>query len=159
MFGLKDLFPLFIGLLIIYPIVSFIHVLGHLFMAYIFGGQASFQLGLGHQLIKFGKFKVNSLYFIDSYCNYTELKWDNRITNMLVYLGGALFNIGTSILINSLVLYGVLPHHALFYQFVYFSLYFCFFSLVPVQYSKTNVSDGLAIYRILRYGSRSQIKN
>jgi hypothetical protein len=47
---------------------------------------------------------------------------------------------------------GVLSKNLFSYQFVYFSIYYIVFSLLPFEYSETSLSDGRAIYDALRYG-------
>lgn len=53
----------------------------------------------------------------------------------------------------------VLEPNLFFYQFVYFSTYYVFFALLPVQYGDNKLSDGLAVYKVLRYGERCEINN
>ncbi|MGG3571740.1 hypothetical protein ABES25_17390 [Bacillus gobiensis] len=156
MFELKDMITFLWSFFLILPIVSLIHVAGHSFFAFIFGGKASMEIGLGNLLVKIGPIKVKSMYFIDSLCQYNSLKLDNRLTNALVYAGGAIFNLGTIFLINNLIINNILEPHLFFYQFSYFSAYYTFFALIPVQYSKDNLSDGMAIFKVLKYGERQQ---
>lgn len=157
MFELNDMITFFWSFFLILPIVSIVHVAGHSFFALIFGGKASMNIGVGKLLVKMGPIKVRSMYFIDSFCRYQSLKLDNRFTNALIHAGGAIFNLGSIFLINSLIINNILEPHLFFYQLSYFSAYYIFFSLIPVQYSKSHLTDGLAIFKVLKYGERYEI--
>lgn len=152
MFQLEDMISFFWAFFFVLPLVAFIHQLGHFVFVWMFGGKAIFILGRGNLLFKFGKFEVNQYYFLDSFCQYDSLKWDNRYTHALVYAAGSLFNLSSILIINLLIHNGFLQPHIFFYQFVYFSVYFVFFSLMPIKYSETHSSDGRSIYDVLKYG-------
>lgn len=121
------------------------------------GYDRSLDIGMGKTLLKIGPIRFRTIYFIDSFCRYGELKIDNRFSNALVYAGGCLFNLITIFAINLLIIHSVLKPNVFFYQFVYFSTYYVFFALLPVRYSEKKSSDGLAIYKVLRYGERYEI--
>ncbi|QHL54049.1 hypothetical protein C7M23_01145 [Bacillus subtilis] len=157
MFGFNDMVKFLWSFLIVLPLVQIIHVSGHSFMAFIFGGKGSLDIGMGKTLLKIGPIRFRTIYFIDSFCRYGELKIDNRFSNALVYAGGCLFNLITIFAINLLIIHSVLKPNVFFYQFVYFSTYYVFFALLPVRYSEKKSSDGLAIYKVLRYGERYEI--
>ncbi|AFZ92476.1 hypothetical protein B938_17370 [Bacillus velezensis AS43.3] len=128
MFGFNDMIKFFVSFLIILPMVSVIHVAGHSFMAMLFGGKASLDIGMGKRLLKVGPIRVRRIYFIDSFCKFGELRIDNRLTSALVYSGGCLFNLASIFLINLLIIKDVLEPNLFFYQFVYFSTYYVFFA-------------------------------
>ncbi|TYS37476.1 hypothetical protein [Bacillus swezeyi] len=159
MFGFQDIAKFFWSFLLVFPAVSILHVLGHSFMAVIFGGKSSLEIGMGKKLVKIGPIQIRSIYFMDSFCNYGELKFDNRYTNALIYAGGAIFNLASIFIVNSLIINDMLKENIFFYQFVYFSTYYVFFALIPVRYSKNHLSDGMAIYKVLRYGEKYEINN
>ncbi|ADP34178.1 hypothetical protein C6370_08820 [Bacillus atrophaeus] len=159
MFGFNDMWKFFWSFLIVLPLVSVTHVAGHSFMAFIFGGKASLDIGMGKKLFKIGPIRVRRIYFVDSFCQFGNLKIDNRFSNALVYGGGCLFNFISIFTVNLLILNSVLEPNMFFYQFVYFSTYYIFFALLPVRYSEKKLSDGLAIYKVLRYGERYEIHN
>ncbi|UOY87066.1 hypothetical protein [Bacillus glycinifermentans] len=159
MFGLDDIAKFFWSFLLVFPAVSILHVLGHGLMALLFGGKASLEIGMGKKLLKIGPVQIRSIYFMDSFCNYGELKYDNRITNALIYAGGSLFNLASIFLVNTLIAKDVLSENIVLYQFVYFSTYYVFFALIPVRYSENHLSDGMAIYKALRYGEKYEINN
>ncbi|RSD29448.1 hypothetical protein [Mesobacillus subterraneus] len=153
MFGFSDFLGFLLALLFIYPFVSFVHELGHSFFAWLFGGKFSFSLGRGKRIIKTGPFSLNSMYFLDAFCEYEELKFNNRLTHFLVHAGGVIFNLGSVLLLNLLISYGVLEPHDIFVRYSYFSVWLATFSLVPVDYGNGNYSDGLAIYKVIRHNN------
>lgn len=150
MFGLTDFFGFLLALLILYPLVTFIHELGHAFFAWIFGGEFNLSLGRGKKVLHIGPFNLHRMYFLDAFCNYSKLKWNNRLTHLFVHAGGVLFNLGSVFVLNLLIHKGYIEPHDLFVQYSYFSVWLATFSLIPVDYGDGNYSDGLSIYRIIR---------
>ncbi|MCM3796528.1 site-2 protease family protein [Priestia megaterium] len=152
MFGFSDMPKFLFSFLLVLPLVSLIHQLGHSIMAILFGGRVDFTIGKGKTIFKWKKVKLKSVYFLDSFCVYEKLKYDNRFTHSFVYAGGAIANLASIFLVNSLLIVGIIPTNLFFYQFVYFSVYYIAFSLLPIKYTETTSSDGRAIYDALRYG-------
>ncbi|MED4102801.1 site-2 protease family protein [Priestia megaterium] len=152
MFGWSDMPKLLFSFLIVIPLVSVIHQLGHSFMAIILGGRVDFTIGQGRTIFRWKKIKIKSIYFLHSFCIYEKLKYDNRFTHACVYAGGTIANLASILLVYSLIMLGVLSKNLFSYQFVYFSIYYIVFSLLPFEYSETSLSDGRAIYDALRYG-------
>ncbi|MBM7095556.1 hypothetical protein JSY36_07310 [Bacillus sp. H-16] len=152
MFNLEDMTLFFLSLLVILPLITMIHQAGHAFFAWIFGGKITFTIGAGKKLFALGPVEVRRIYFWHSFCQYEKLKHDTKIAHILVFLGGSLFNAGSIILINSLILTGMFEPHIFFYQFVYFSVYYMFFALFPARYSEDHPSDMMAVYDLLKYG-------
>ncbi|MEH7294707.1 hypothetical protein COJ92_23260 [Priestia megaterium] len=152
MFGWSDMPKLLFSFLIVIPLVSVIHQLGHSLMAIILGGGVDFTIGQGKTIFKWKKIKIKSIYFLHSFCIYEKLKYDNRFTHACVYAGGTIANLASILLVYGLIMLGVLPKNLFSYQFVYFSVYYIVFSLLPFEYSETSLSDGRAIYDALRYG-------
>ncbi len=131
LFGFNDMIKFFVSFLIILPMVSVIHVSGHSFMAMLFGGKASLDIGMGKRLLKVGPIQVRRIYFIDSFCKFGELRIDNRLTSALVYSGGCLFNLA-SIFFNKSADHKRCPRAKLIFftnlsifQLIMFSLPFC----------------------------------
>ncbi|MBA9042213.1 hypothetical protein HNP21_005346 [Bacillus aryabhattai] len=143
---------LLFSFLIVIPLVSVIHQLGHSLMAIILGGRVDFTIGQGKTIFKWKKIKIKSIYFLHSFCIYEKLKYDNRFTHACVYAGGTIANLASILLVYGLIMLGVLSKNLFSYQFVYFSIYYIVFSLLPFEYSETSLSDGRAIYDALRYG-------
>ncbi|MBG9472262.1 site-2 protease family protein [Priestia megaterium] len=152
MFGWSDMPKLLFSFLIVIPLVSVIHQLGHSLMAIILGGRVDFTIGQGKTIFKWKKIKIKSIYFLHSFCIYEKLKYDNRFTHACVYAGGTIANLASILLVYGLIMLGVLPKNLFSYQFVYFSVYYIVFSLLPFEYSEMSLSDGRAIYDALRYG-------
>lgn len=152
MFGWSDMPKLLFSFLIVIPLVSVIHQLGHSLMAIILGGRVDFTIGQGKTIFKWKKIKIKSIYFLHSFCIYEKLKYDNRFTHACVYAGGTIANLASILLVYGLIMLGVLSKNLFSYQFVYFSIYYIVFSLLPFEYSETSFSDGRAIYDALRYG-------
>ncbi|MCT9852177.1 hypothetical protein P2R64_30110 [Priestia megaterium] len=152
MFGFHDLPKLLFSLLFVLPLVSAIHHLGHSIMAILFGGRVDFTIGKGKTIFRWKKIKIKSIYFLDSFCVYGKLKYDNRFTHACVYAGGAIANLVSIFIVNALIIFDVFSPNLFSYQFVYFSVYYLVFSLLPVKFSETTSSDGRAIYDALRYG-------
>lgn len=152
MFGWSDMPKLLFSFLIVIPLVSVIHQLGHSLMAITLGGRVDFTIGQGKTIFKWKKIKIKSIYFLHSFCIYEKLKYDNRFTHACVYAGGTIANLASILLVYALIMLGVLSKNLFSYQFVYFSIYYIVFSLLPFEYSETSLSDGRAIYDALRYG-------
>ncbi|MCJ7988372.1 site-2 protease family protein [Priestia megaterium] len=152
MFGWSDMPKLLFSFLIVIPLVSVIHQLGHSLMAIILGGRIDFTIGQGRTIFRWKKIKIKSIYFLHSFCIYEKLKYDNRFTHACVYAGGTIANLASILLVYGLIMWGVLSKNLFSYQFVYFSIYYIVFSLLPFEYSETSLSDGRAIYDALRYG-------
>ncbi|MBQ4869136.1 hypothetical protein IHQ11_21940 [Priestia megaterium] len=152
MFGWSDMPKLLFSFLIVIPLVSVIHQLGHSLIAIILGGRVDFTIGQGRTIFRWKKIKIKSIYFLHSFCIYEKLKYDNRFTHACVYAGGTIANLASILLVYGLIMLGVLSKNLFSYQFVYFSIYYIVFSLLPFEYSETSLSDGRAIYDALRYG-------
>ncbi|MGW9103512.1 hypothetical protein ACWGPK_30045, partial [Priestia megaterium] len=152
MFGISDIPKFLFSFLLVLPLVSIIHQLGHSIMVIFFGGKVDFTIGKGRTILKWRKIKIKSVYFLDSFCVYEKLKYDNRITHAFVYAGGTIANVTSIFIINGLIIADVFSTTLFAYQFVYFSVYYIIFSLLPIRYSETTSSDGRAIYDALRYG-------
>lgn len=151
MFGLEDMWNFFLSLFLVFPLVSIIHQSGHLFFAKLFGCNVDIHIGTGNMMCKIGPFYIRKLYFFDGWCKYKALhqKKNGKVKKILVYLGGSVFNITAIILVNSLILQDILKPNIIFYQFVYFSFYYVFFSLFPTEFANSGPSDGKAVLNII----------
>ncbi|WP_421384955.1 site-2 protease family protein [Bacillus salacetis] len=155
MFTLNDMWIFFLAFFLTLPLVTLIHEAGHVAAARIFGAKTNFTLGTGKTLFTIGPMEVKRLYFMDGWCQYDKLKLDRKWVHILIYLSGSLSNLVVILLINYLIYQGVLQAHIFFYQFVYFSVYFIFFSLFPFKTGEGHPSDGLAVYEVLKYGKKA----
>jgi hypothetical protein len=111
------------------------------------------QIGTGKKLFKVGRLQVNRVYFYDAWCQFTDLRWSNKVTRTLVYGGGAIFNLASILIVNAFILRRDIEPTLYTYQFAYFSFYYIFFSLYPIYYSNGHPSDGRAIYDTWKKGS------
>ncbi len=152
MFTFEDMGTFIWAFFVTLPLTLLIHTGGHAFFALLFGGKASLTIGRGSKLLKIKNIEIRKFYFVDSACYYDKLRKDRRWKHALIYAGGPLFNISSILMVNGLIHAGVLNTHLFFYQFVYFSLYLLFFSLIPIDYGENNPSDGKAIYDVLKHG-------
>lgn len=151
MFGLSDIIKFLFSFFLIMPIVTLIHLSGHIFFVTIFGGsEKKILIGCGNKLFAFRNIEVRKYYFWNGTCEFKGLKHDNRLTNTLIYLGGAIFNLVSMLIIYSLVYQNILDSSVIWYQFIYFSFYIMFFSLFPMYFSDGSPSDGKAAELALR---------
>jgi membrane-associated protease RseP (regulator of RpoE activity) len=150
MFGFNDLWKFFISFFLVLPTVTILHELGHFFFAKLFGGKVIVHIGTGNVLFKIGSLRIRKLYFYDGWCEYiTVSNRTGKIEKALVYLGGSLFNIASILILNGLIMKGMLEPNILLYQFTYFSFYYVFFSLFPINHLNGCPSDGMAALNVL----------
>ena len=152
MFSWDDMVTFCWAFFIVLPLTSFVHAAGHTFFIVLFGGKPVLTMGRGKKLFSLGTFHFHSLYFIDASCQYSEIKNKTRWKYALIYAGGVIFNALSILIVNSLIHLGIWPKHIFFYQFAYFSVYFIFFALLPIDFGKDNPSDGKALYTVLKKG-------
>lgn len=157
LFTLSDMWTFCWSFFVILPIVAILHQLGHIVVAWMFGAKVSFALGRGKKVLKVGVVEIRRIYFLDAFCHYEEMRKNNRLSHILVYLGGSLCNLLSVLILNSMIANDFLPEHQFFYQFAYFSVYYVFFALLPVQYADHHPSDGQAIVNIIRHGEPCDI--
>ncbi|KKE80732.1 site-2 protease family protein [Oceanobacillus caeni] len=151
MFGFEDMWKFLFSFLLVFPLVVIIHQSGHLFFAKLCGCNVEIQIGIGKRLCKIGPFYIGKLYFFDGWITYKGLHQEKngKVKRILVYLGGSIFNVTTIILVNSFILQGILSPNIMLYQFVYFSVYYVFFSLFPAEYTNGCPTDGQAVLKMI----------
>lgn len=150
LFGFNDLWKFFLSFFLVLPMVTIIHEMGHYFFARLFGGKVIVHIGTGNVLFDLGSIRIRKLYFYDGWCEYISLgKKATKLEKVFVYLGGSIFNILSILLLNALMFNGVLAPSIFFYQFTYFSFYFIFFSLFPINHLNGSPSDGMAALNII----------
>lgn len=155
MFTLNDMWVFFVSLLIILPLISAIHQAGHSFFIWLFGGRSTFTIGGGKKLFCIGPMEIRRIFFWHSFCQVKDLNIDNKFSHLIVLLGGSLFNLAAVFIVNGLIFAGILEGHIVFYNFVYFSIYYVFFALFPARYSKKHPSDMMAIYDLFKRGKNA----
>ena len=151
MFGFEDMWKFFLSLFLVLPLVTVIHQSGHLLFAKILGCKVDIHIGAGKMLFKLGSINIRKFYFFDGWCEYKALhqKKNGKLKRIIIFLGGSIFNITAIILVNSLILQGILEPNLILYQFVYFSVYYVFFSLFPTEFVNGCPSDGKAVLNII----------
>ncbi|MCS0787723.1 hypothetical protein NX021_06025 [Cytobacillus firmus] len=149
MFGYDDFLKFIQAFFVVYPVVTLIHLLGHIFFAGIFGGKGiRVIIGTGKILFSMRFLEVRRFYFWYGGCEFSALKYSNKLTKSLIFLGGSIFNIGSIFIVNYLIRLGILDANMLWYQFVYFSFYYVFFALLPMDMADGTLSDGKAMYKL-----------
>lgn len=78
------------------------------------------------KVLKVGVVEIRRIYFLDAFCHYEEMRKNNRLSHILVYLGGSLCNLLSVLILNTMIANDFLPEHQFFYQFAYFSVYYVF---------------------------------
>lgn len=151
MFGLADVPKFIIAFFIILPVISILHELGHVVFAWLMGGKnIRISIGSGKPILQIGMLEIRKYYFWYGLCTFDNLKKRERLSNILIFSGGVLFNIIGIIIMGILIRTGVLEANLFTYQFTYFSWYYVIFALLPMPYPDGNLSDGKIIYDLLR---------
>jgi hypothetical protein len=160
MFGFADIIKFLISFFVILPIVTLIHLSGHIFFVRLFGGsEKKIIIGCGPIVFSFWNIEVRKYYFWNGACEFKTLRHDNRVTNTLIYLGGSLFNLVSIFLIHALISQGILDKSVFWSQFAYFSFYILFFSLFPMYFSDGSPSDGKAAVLTLKNQDEKKISD
>ncbi|MCM3717604.1 hypothetical protein [Fictibacillus phosphorivorans] len=152
MFGFEDLWKFFFSFFLVLPIVTFIHEAGHLFFGKVTGGHVRIHIGSGNRLFTIGPCHIRKLYFWDGWCEYENLSNHTRRHLVAVYLGGPLFTILSMLVVNGLIHLEIIKAGVFTYQFVYFSFYFVFFSLIPITHNG-HPTDGKAAWDVIKQGT------
>ncbi|AKD03658.1 site-2 protease family protein [Pontibacter korlensis] len=151
MFGINDIPKFFLAFFLVLPIISFLHELGHVFFAWLMGGKnIKVTIGSGDRIFRLGMLEVRKYYFWYGLCSFDNLKRNKRFSNILIFLGGVLFNAISTLVVIFLVEEKVLEEGMLTYQFTYFSMYYIFFALLPMPYPDGSYSDGKVILDLIR---------
>ncbi|PKD16192.1 hypothetical protein APR41_10420 [Salegentibacter salinarum] len=151
MFEIKDIPKLFLAFFIILPIISLIHESGHVFFARILGAKnIQIVVGTGKTITRKWFFEIRKYYFWYGFCYFDNIDESQRWRNILIYLGGSIFNIIAAFLMVYLVNTEWLEQGIFSYQFVYFSLYYVFFAFFPMKYPDGNFSDGKILLDLLK---------
>ncbi|UII57817.1 hypothetical protein LS684_03050 [Cytobacillus spongiae] len=146
---MEDFIKFLQGFFIVFPIVTFVHLMGHTFFVFLFGGKGiRIFIGCGDKLWGTRGLELRKFYFWYGGCEFKSLRVNHRISHSLIFIGGSLFNLISIFVVNKLVEVQVLEDSMLWYQFIYFSFYFIFFALFPMDLPDGYPSDGKAIYSI-----------
>lgn len=151
MFGIQDIPKFILAFFILLPVISIIHEAGHVFFAWLMGGKnIKIVVGTGKPIFRWWIVEVRQFYFWYGFCTFDNITRQKRLANILIFSGGALFNLLAAIGIILLVESGMLQEGLVTYQFTYFSLYYIFFALVPIPYPDGTFSDGRIILDLIR---------
>jgi len=151
MFGLNDIPKFLLAFFLILPVISLLHELGHVFFAWVMGGKnIRVTIGSGKPVFSFGMLEIRQYSFWYGLCTFENVWRNETFSNVLIFSGGALFNLIAAIVVISLIENKVLDPNLFTYQFTYFSMYYIFFALVPMPYPDGNYSDGKIILDLLR---------
>lgn len=151
MIGLSDIPKFLLAFFLVLPVISVVHESGHVFFAWVMGGKnIKVTVGSGKPIFHKGMLVIRKYYFWYGVCTFDNIKKKNWFSNSLIFAGGSLFNFITAGAIMILVENGHLEPGMFTYQFTYFSLYYIFFALFPMQYPDGNYSDGKVILDLIR---------
>ncbi len=158
MFGINDIPKFLLAFFLVLPVISILHETGHVFFAWIMGAKKiRVVVGSGKPIYKGGILEIRKFYFWYGYCTFENIERKEKLANILIFSGGALFNLLSTIAVIMLVENEVMKTSMLTYQFTYFSMYYVFFALLPMIYPGGNFSDGKIIWELLK-GKESIIK-
>lgn len=156
MFGLLDILYLIMSIFVIFPIVSLIHEIGHLFFAYLFKAKnQTLDIGCGDTLFEIGRIRIRKYYFFYSWCQFERLENNSKLNYILVYAGPMIFNILAAVIVNAFIYYGYIESQKFWSLFVYYSFYFVMFDAIPMRYPDGQPSNGLVVLEMLKDGKRA----
>lgn len=151
MFGINDIPKFLLAFFLVLPVISILHEAGHVFFAWLMGAKnIRVIVGSGKPVYKKGILEIRQYYFWYGFCAYENIEHKERVANILIFSGGALFNLLSIIAVILLVENKVLEEGMLTYQFTYFSMYYVFFALLPMLYPGGNFSDGKMILELIK---------
>ncbi|MFC0187035.1 site-2 protease family protein [Fictibacillus aquaticus] len=151
MFGVADVIKFLFSFLLVAPLVTLTHEFGHMIAGRLTGSKVDIHIGAGNLLVKLGPCKIRKVYFWDGWCEYKNLNCDKKWRQVVVYLGGPTLNLLSILVVNTLMIYNVFEPDIFFYQFMYFSFYFIFFSVIPIEHNGLP-TDGKAALDVIRFG-------
>ncbi|MBM7646206.1 membrane-associated protease RseP (regulator of RpoE activity) [Scopulibacillus daqui] len=149
---IKFLIDNFIIILLLLPLTSLIHELGHAFFGKMFGGKVvEISLGYGPSLFKLGIFNINKFYFFWGYCR-VILPDNNRISKFLFHIGGVLFNFLFLFFLYVLrVVFNVHSDYIGNLNIINFVMIMT--CLIPINYFDNTPSDGKRLLEIIKKDS------
>ena len=151
MWTFSDLPEFFLAFFLVFPLISLLHEAGHVFFAWLMGGKnIKITVGSGKPIFHKGILEIRKHYFWYGFCSFDNLRRKSRVSKILVFAGGSLFNVLGVILVVFLVENELLETGILTFQFTYFSMYYVFFALLPMSYPDGKYSDGKIILDLIR---------
>lgn len=132
-----------------YPFLAFIHELGHGFFVKLFLGEIiRIGFGTGKNVFKIKKFHIGTQFKWHGYIQYNFPEKISFNKEILVILGGFLFNFITRLIIWMVVLYYDIA--TLLGLSITVSFMLVIIKLLPLSFSDGTVSDGKQIVTLLR---------
>ncbi len=151
MFGINDIPKFLLAFFLVLPLISILHEAGHVFFARLMGAKKiRVVVGSGKPVFKRGILEIRQFYFWYGFCTFENIERKEKLANILIFSGGALFNLLSTIAVILLVENDILEAGMLTYQFTYFSMYYAFFALLPMLYPGGNYSDGKMILELIK---------
>ena len=136
--------------LLLFPFLTFIHELGHGFFVKLFRGEIiRIGFGTGENIFKIKKFHIGSRL---KWLGYIQFNFPEKISlnkEILVLLGGVLFNFITGLVIWMLVSYYDIASTLLGLS-ITISFMMVIINLLPLTFSDGTVSDGKQILTLLK---------
>jgi hypothetical protein len=151
MFGINDIPKFLLAFFLVLPLISILHEAGHVFFAWLMGAKnIRVVVGSGKPVFNKGIIEIRQYYFWYGFCTFENIERKEKLANILIFSGGALFNLLSTIAVILLVENKVLETGMMTYQFTYFSMYYVFFALLPMIYPGGNYSDGKMILELVK---------
>ncbi len=151
MFGISDIPKFLLAFFLVLPLISIIHESGHVLFAWLMGGKnIRVIVGSGKPVFTLGIVEIRQYYFWYGFCTFENIKRKEKFANILIFSGGALFNLLSTVAVILLIENKVLETGMITYQFTYFSMYYIFFALIPMLYPGGNYSDGKIILELIK---------
>ncbi|NJW53749.1 DUF2188 domain-containing protein [Salinimicrobium oceani] len=151
MFGFQDIPKFLLAFFLVLPLISILHEAGHVFFAWLMGAKnIRIVVGSGKPIFNRGILEVRQYYFWYGFCTFENIERKENLANILIFSGGAFFNLLSTGAVIFMVEQEVLEPGMLTYQFTYFSMYYVFFALLPMLYPGGNFSDGKIILELLK---------
>lgn len=151
MFGFQDIPKFLLAFFLVLPLISILHEAGHVFFAWLMGAKnIRIVVGSGKPIFNHGILEVRQYYFWYGFCTFENIEHKEKLANILIFSGGAFFNLLSTGAVIFMVEQEVLEPGMLTYQFTYFSMYYVFFALLPMLYPGGNFSDGKIILELLK---------
>ena len=153
------------GILIGLPSRLLIHEVGHAFFVKIFGGQIEkIKMGEGKKICSIGLIDIHGWYFVRGSIAFNNIKIKTKISNVLILLGGLIFNFITLELVNYLgklhnpsfmvvMGYGD-PISIILRTIVEYSILILILNLLPIKLFGMN-TDGKQLYQFIKYRKSS----
>jgi len=148
-------------LLIISPLVTIIHELGHITAVKIFKHELSrVRIGSGKSIFSIGKVSVGMFFFHTGSFHYKRGRAHHPVQKIIIMLAGPLANLMTALIAYAIMINFEMTtfiRNIVLNDFFILSIYMTVINLLPVSFGKTN-TDGKQILDLLRSGESKYLK-